>query len=359
MEEEALKDSTSQIEAQVPVNVAAYLLNEKRKAIRVIETRHNVDVVIVPNVNLDTPHYEVIRHRSDDTTNLATFDLVKQTDTDEQYESRLLKSSISKNEPVLKGISAPAATPPTTEVKVETEAAPAPVAKTKAKPAKAEPKEQKPSLLSRILKVAKKLFIEEIEPAVETPKPRNNPNSRNRNRNRNRNTSHNKRVDENENSNKPADDNEGSTTKPRNNRRNKSRKPRHAAKSTETTETVAAEDSAAPTEAKASEGKVAKRRQRRNNMRKKVRTGAAVETEENTVVDADKQDTPVTNTDVKATENETVDTNESDSQEPRRNRRSPRHLRSSGQRRPRQERSSDDSKPAYPIKTTDELALEL
>ena len=359
MEEEALKDSTSQIEAQVPVNVAAYLLNEKRKAIRVIETRHNVDVVIVPNINLETPHYEVIRHRSDDTTNLATFDLVKPTDTNEQYESRLLKSSISKNEPVLKGISAPTTTPPVSEEKVTVATTSTP--KVEDKPttvAKAESKEQKPSLLSRLLKIAKKLFIEEVEPAAETPKPRTNINSRNRNRNRN--TSHNKRVNENENREKSVDGNEDNTTKPRNNnRRNKQRKPRNAVKTTDTTETVAAEASVTPTETAASEGKVAKRRQRRNNMRKKVRTGAAVETEENTVLNTDKQDTSVENTGFKATPSETVDNTEDESQEPRRNRRSPRHLRSSGQRRPRQERSSDDSKSAYPIKTTDELALEL
>nr|WP_034842442.1 ribonuclease E [Endozoicomonas numazuensis] len=65
MEEEALKDKTSEIRAQVPVTVAAFLLNEKRQTIAKIEKRHKVRIVAVPNPNLETPHYDVQRLRDD------------------------------------------------------------------------------------------------------------------------------------------------------------------------------------------------------------------------------------------------------------------------------------------------------
>ena len=63
MEEEAMKDKTSEIRAQVPVTVAAFLLNEKRKMIAKIEKRHNARVIVIPNANLETPHYDVQRLR--------------------------------------------------------------------------------------------------------------------------------------------------------------------------------------------------------------------------------------------------------------------------------------------------------
>ena len=68
MEEEAMKDKTSEIRAQVPVPVAAFLLNEKRSAIAKIEKRHQARVIVIPNANLDTPHYDVQRLRDDHVT---------------------------------------------------------------------------------------------------------------------------------------------------------------------------------------------------------------------------------------------------------------------------------------------------
>ncbi len=65
MEEEAMKDKTSEIRAQVPVPVAAFLLNEKRKMIAKIEKRHDARIIVIPNANLETPHYDVQRLRDD------------------------------------------------------------------------------------------------------------------------------------------------------------------------------------------------------------------------------------------------------------------------------------------------------
>lgn len=66
IEEEALKDNTSQVRAVLPTEIAAYLLNEKRQAIIDIEKRQNVAVTVVPTSHLLTPQYEVERIRSSD-----------------------------------------------------------------------------------------------------------------------------------------------------------------------------------------------------------------------------------------------------------------------------------------------------
>lgn len=66
IEEEAMKDKTHQVSVQVPVEVASFLLNEKRPAISKLETRHSIQVVILPNPHLTTPHFEINRFRSQD-----------------------------------------------------------------------------------------------------------------------------------------------------------------------------------------------------------------------------------------------------------------------------------------------------
>ncbi|MEQ8914093.1 MAG: Rne/Rng family ribonuclease [Pseudomonadales bacterium] len=65
MEEEALKERSSVVRALVPLNIAAYLLNEKRGDVHQIEKRTGTHLVIVPNVNMETPQYEVQRIRDD------------------------------------------------------------------------------------------------------------------------------------------------------------------------------------------------------------------------------------------------------------------------------------------------------
>lgn len=66
VEEEANKERSAEIRAMVPVNVASYLLNEKREPIHDIESRTKVRVVIVPIPQLETPHFEVQRLRDDE-----------------------------------------------------------------------------------------------------------------------------------------------------------------------------------------------------------------------------------------------------------------------------------------------------
>ena len=66
IEEEAMKENTAVLHAQVPVGVATYLLNEKRSEIHAIEARLKVNVVLIPNVHLETPNYSITRLRHDD-----------------------------------------------------------------------------------------------------------------------------------------------------------------------------------------------------------------------------------------------------------------------------------------------------
>lgn len=66
IEEDAIKEKTAQVRAQLPIEVATYLLNEKRHAINEIETRHHVGILVIPNAHLETPQYKVERLRADD-----------------------------------------------------------------------------------------------------------------------------------------------------------------------------------------------------------------------------------------------------------------------------------------------------
>ena len=66
IQEEAMKENTAAIHTQVPVEVAAFLLNEKRPEVIKIESRFKVNVLMIPNKHLETPHYKLERLRHDD-----------------------------------------------------------------------------------------------------------------------------------------------------------------------------------------------------------------------------------------------------------------------------------------------------
>ncbi|MDA8479068.1 ribonuclease E [Citrobacter sp. Awk 4] len=78
IEEEALKENTQEVHAIVPVPIASYLLNEKRNAVNAIETRQDgVRCVIVPNDQMETPHYSVLRVRKGEETPTLSYMLPK------------------------------------------------------------------------------------------------------------------------------------------------------------------------------------------------------------------------------------------------------------------------------------------
>ncbi len=66
MEEQAMKEKTGRVITQLPVDIASFLLNEKREIINEIEQRNKVQLLVVPNAALETPHYKMERMRADD-----------------------------------------------------------------------------------------------------------------------------------------------------------------------------------------------------------------------------------------------------------------------------------------------------
>ncbi len=83
IEEEALKENTHEVHAIVPVQIASYLLNEKRQAVTEIEQRQrNVRVVIVPNDQMQTPHFNVIRIRKGEDVQTLRYNLDQYHETE-------------------------------------------------------------------------------------------------------------------------------------------------------------------------------------------------------------------------------------------------------------------------------------
>jgi ribonuclease E len=105
LEEEAIKDNTAQVNAQVPVAVGTFLLNEKRKSVQRIEQRHNCNVVIIPNPHMDTPHYEVLRLKKDETIESVSFEQVQSAEVEVATVKPADKPT--KEQPVLRGVITP------------------------------------------------------------------------------------------------------------------------------------------------------------------------------------------------------------------------------------------------------------
>lgn len=66
IEEDALKEKTVQVQAQLPVEVATFLLNEKRRVLTEIEQRNQVNILVIPNPDMETPQYKITRLRADE-----------------------------------------------------------------------------------------------------------------------------------------------------------------------------------------------------------------------------------------------------------------------------------------------------
>src|SRR3569833_3069394 len=117
IEEEAMKEITARIIAQLPVDVATFLLNEKREVVRAVEQRQRVVIVLVPNTNFHTPQYEVQRLRRDDVTESvvgaelpSSYELAEQPET---AEARWMTATkIVTEQPAVKGIAPTTPAPP-------------------------------------------------------------------------------------------------------------------------------------------------------------------------------------------------------------------------------------------------------
>jgi len=115
LQEEAMKESTAAVHAQVPVDVATYLLNEKRADISKLEARLRVSIVLIPNRFLETPHYSIERLRHDDErldTSKASYDRVIAPPTEEPYTPVAQQESKNRQQsPIVKGITPEAPAP--------------------------------------------------------------------------------------------------------------------------------------------------------------------------------------------------------------------------------------------------------
>jgi len=116
VEEESMKEKTSRIVAQVPIDVAAFLLNEKREILFDIEKRQNIKVLLIPNRDMETPHYTVQRIRDDETSEDASQSSYNLIDTspDAGVQNVVTPETrkVTKEEPVVKSVS-PATPRPT------------------------------------------------------------------------------------------------------------------------------------------------------------------------------------------------------------------------------------------------------
>lgn len=77
VEDEALNEKVSEIQLQLPVDIGTFLLNEKRSSILQIEKRHNVDVVIIPNIHLQSPQYTLTRLKGDRKKKKISYELIE------------------------------------------------------------------------------------------------------------------------------------------------------------------------------------------------------------------------------------------------------------------------------------------
>ncbi|MEM1402344.1 MAG: ribonuclease E [Pseudomonadota bacterium] len=122
LEEEAIKDRSAEVRAIVPVDVAAYLLNEKRSALTEIETNTRVRMLVIPNPNLETPHFDVQRLRDDEVEgSQETSYKVEIAVPDTEAISDSHSADLPKQEALVQGVAPSAPAPATAKAAEEKE----------------------------------------------------------------------------------------------------------------------------------------------------------------------------------------------------------------------------------------------
>ena len=178
IQEEATKDGTGAIHAQVPVDVATYLLNEKRTEIAKIEQRNRIPVILIPNTVLETPHYHIERIRTndermeDDVASYKRAEDIQPVSTDPYaLKSDENKPARPKQVPVIKNITRDTPAPAHVERKKEEEKKEAPAAKAEAAAPKASPAQAeapKKGFFARLIDI----LLGSSEPKAETAAPK-------------------------------------------------------------------------------------------------------------------------------------------------------------------------------------------
>ena len=200
IEEESLKERTSELVIQVPVNVAVYLLNEKRTDVEDVEKRLKVRVIIIPDSNFETPHFKMTRYRVNDEEvgNDSSSHIIKEELTiDDIRNQAVIQNKKMMEKPAVSGIS-PIAPPPKVAEKTEQVK--------EAMPVKAD------GFLTTIISFFKDLFAgadEKKDAQKQSEKEsrdnnRNNRNNNNRNNNRTNNRNNNNQRQRNQRHNHPS-----------------------------------------------------------------------------------------------------------------------------------------------------------
>ena len=333
IEEEALKENTKQVHTIVPVQIASYLLNEKRKAISNIEKRHNVDVIVAPNEAMETPHFSVFRLRDGEEVNELSYNLAKihcekDENTEESLVSRNVETTVVTEQPAVESAAVALSI---------SEAAPTPV----------ERKSNEPSLLAKIIAKIKGLFASESE----ENKPKNNRTSRNSNRNprrsQDRRTSRRPRSENNE--------TERTEEQVRNVRERNQRRPRRNLVEESIAESAVNSTPVFETQDEKTE-QVTQRRQRRD-LRKRVRVeDNEISVENNESIVEQMPEVDVIEVQTVQDDEKPVRQNQERSERQDRQRRTPRHLRAANNQRRRRNQEPKSPMPLFAAVASPELA---
>ena len=333
IEEEALKENTKQVHTIVPVQIASYLLNEKRKAISNIEKRHNVDVIVAPNEAMETPHFSVFRLRDGEEVNELSYNLAKihcekDESTEESLVSRNVETTVVAEQPAVESAAVALSI---------SEAAPTPV----------ERKSNEPSLLAKIIAKIKGLFASESE----ENKPKNNRTSRNSNRNQRR--SQDRRT-----SRRPRSENnetERTEEQVRNVRERNQRRPRRNLVEESIAESAVNSTPVFETQDEKTE-QVTQRRQRRD-LRKRVRVeDNEISVENNESIVEQMPEVEVVEVQTVQDDEKPVRQNQERSERQDRQRRTPRHLRAANNQRRRRNQEPKSPMPLFAAVASPELA---
>ena len=333
IEEEALKENTKQVHTIVPVQIASYLLNEKRKAISNIEKRHNVDVIVAPNEAMETPHFSVFRLRDGEEVNELSYNLAKihcekDESTEESLVSRNVETTVVAEQPVVESAAVALSI---------SEAAPTPV----------ERKSNEPSLLAKIIAKIKGLFASESE----ENKPKNNRTSRNSNRNQ-------RRPQDRRTSRRPRSENnetERTEEQVRNIRERNQRRPRRNL--VEESIAESAVNSTPVFEAQDEKTEQVTQRRQRRDLRKRVRVEdneMAVENNESIIQQMPEVD--VVEVQTVQDDEKPARQNQERSERQDRQRRTPRHLRAANNQRRRRNQEPKSPMPLFAAVASPELA---
>ena len=396
IEEEALKENTQEVHAIVPVPIASYLLNEKRTAVSAIETRQGgVRCVIVPNDQMETPHYSVLRVRKGEETTTLSYMLPKLHEEEMAMPSDEETAERKRPEqPALATFVMPEV-PPAPSVPEASVAKPQPAASST--PAVAAP--VAPGLLSRFFSALKNLFAgsEAAAPVEVQEEKKEQKQERQQDRRKPRQGN---RRDRNERREPRAEGGEARENNRDENRRNRREKPQQNAETREARQPVqVTEEETEKTQQRDEQQPSRRERNRRRNsdekrqpqqdakaqnreeqpeqeteqeervqvmprrkqrqLSQKIRIGDTQASEEAVAVEPQTTQVPVQRTELAKLDLPAVVENTAEQEEsaegrdstgmPRRSRRSPRHLRVSGQRRRRYRDERYPTQSAMPL----------